>query len=193
MEVLFTMIKINPNIKPINVLGFEYLLTSYADDSTFFVSDINSINEVFSKLSGLRVNKSKCEIAGIGSKNGAIEALCGLQSIYLNNNSLRILGVHYTYNDNLYLEKNFLEVIKKIEKVLAMRRWRNITLAGKITIFKSLAFSKIVFIPYLSYIPNEMIEKIEKIHKDSIWDSKKPKMKHSSMIGDYGGRWFERY
>ena len=25
MEVLFTMIKINPNIKPINVLGFEYL------------------------------------------------------------------------------------------------------------------------------------------------------------------------
>ena len=30
-----------------------------------------------------------------------------------------------------------------------------------------------------------MIEKIEKIHKDFIWDSKKPKMKHSSMIGDY--------
>ena len=30
-----------------------------------------------------------------------------------------------------------------------------------------------------------MIEKIEKIHKDFIWDSKKPKMKHSSMFGDY--------
>ena len=63
------------------------------------------------------------------------------------------------------MQKNFLEVIKKIEKVLAMRRWRNITLAGKITIFKSLAFSKIVFISYLSYIPNEMIEKIEKYIK----------------------------
>ena len=30
-----------------------------------------------------------------------------------------------------------------------------------------------------------MIEKIERIHKDFIWDSKKSKMEHSSMIGDY--------
>ena len=86
---------------------------------------------------------------------------------------------------NLYLQKKFLEVIKKIEKVLSMWRWRNLTLAGKITNFRSVAFSKIFSISYLSYIPNKMIEKIEKIHKDFIWDSKKIKMKHSSMIGDY--------
>ena len=35
MEVFFIMVRNNPNIEGLEMLGFKYLLTSYADDATF--------------------------------------------------------------------------------------------------------------------------------------------------------------
>ena len=191
MEVFFTMVRTNPNIKGLNIFDFKYLLTSYADDTTFFIENQNSAVEIFntfdkfSAFSGLKINKSKCEIAGIGTKNGALEVLPGVKNLNLNENSARILGVHFTYNTSLYNTRNFLDVVKKMENVLALWRWRNLSLLGKITVFKSLIFSKIIFITYLSNIPTSIIDKIETIKKDFIWNGKRPKVKHSALIGDY--------
>ena len=81
MEILFTLIRQNKNINGINILGFEFKLTAYADDSSFFVKDLNSVKEicntlgVFVKYSGLKINRSKNEIAGIGAMNGVQVAL----------------------------------------------------------------------------------------------------------------------
>ena len=158
MEVFFTMVRTNPKIKGLNIFDFKYLLTSYADDTTFFIENQNSAVEIFntfdkfSAFSGLKINKSKCEIAGIGAKNGALEVLPGVKNLNLNENSARILGVHFTYNTSLYNTRNFLDVVKKMENVLALWRWRNLSLLGKITVFKSLIFSKRIFITYLSNI-----------------------------------------
>ena len=48
----------------------------------------------FYMVSGLRPNFSKCEIAGIGSLKDAKVALCGLKSLDLTKESIKILGVH---------------------------------------------------------------------------------------------------
>ena len=173
------MVRTNPNINGLEILGFKYLLTSYADDSTFFIKDERSAIEIFntfdifSKYSGLKINKSKCEIAGIGVKNGAKTALLGTKNINLNNDYIKILGVCFSYNEDLFKEKNYTEVVKKMEDVIAIWRWRNLSLGGKVTIFKSLVFSKIVFISYLNHVPDSIIKKIEHIQKDFIWDRKK--------------------
>ena len=191
MEVFFTMIRSNPKIEGLDILGFTYLLTSYADDTTFFIKNESSAIEIFktfeffSKYSGLKVNKSKCEIAGIGVKHGVHTALLGTKNVNLNSNYIKILGVNFTYNQQIYLEKNFIEVVEKIEKVLSIWRWRNLSLSGKITVFKSLAFSKIIFISYLNDVPVTIIKKIEQIQKDFIWNGKKPKIKHTTLINDY--------
>ena len=191
MEVFFTMIRNNPNIEGLDILGFKYLLTSYADDTTFFIKNESSAKEIFktfeifSKYSGLKVNKSKCEIAGIGVKNGVQTALLGTKNVNLNSEHLRILGVNFTYNHQIYVEKNFLEVVEKIENVLSIWRWRNLSLSGKITVFKSLAFSKIIFISYLNEVPTTIIKKIEQIQRDFIWNGKKAKIKHTTLINDY--------
>ena len=191
MEVFFTMIRSNPNIKGLDIFGFMYLLTAYADDTTFFPKDLKSVHEIFktfdlfSKYSGLKANVSKCEIAGIGVKNGAQLALLGLRNINLNDDSIRILGVHFSYNSLIYKEKNFQTVVETMERTLAVWRWRNLSIAGKITIFKTLVLSKIISISFLSSIPNVIIDKIEKLQKDYIWSGKNPKIKHSSLIGDY--------
>ena len=81
--------------------------------------------------------------------------------------------------------KKFLEVVEKIENVLSIWRWRNLSLSGKITVFKSLAFSKIIFISYLNEVPTTIIKKIEQIQRDFIWNGKKAKIKHTTLINDY--------
>ena len=76
IEIFFTMIHANKNINGINIFGKVFKLTSYADDTTFFIEKLESIKEIFktfdtfSKYSGLKINKAKCEVAGIGIKRG---------------------------------------------------------------------------------------------------------------------------
>ena len=72
LEIAFTLIKTNNNIEDLNIFNHNFLCTVYADDTNFFIKDINSATEViklfdyFSLFSGLKINNAKCEIAGIG-------------------------------------------------------------------------------------------------------------------------------
>ena len=54
-------------------------------------------------VSGLRPNFSKCEIAGIGLLKDAKVTLRGLESLDLTKESIRILGVHISYNKNFQI------------------------------------------------------------------------------------------
>ena len=82
LEIFFIFVKSNPKVKGLNIFKHEFLYTAYADDTTFFLKDRNSIIELmselstFSNFSGLKPNKTKCEIAGIGVLNGVQVALC---------------------------------------------------------------------------------------------------------------------
>ena len=69
VEIAFIFIKQNKNIKCINIFDNIFLYSAYADDTTFFLSDEDSVIEVinafhkFSLVSGLKPNEAKCEIA----------------------------------------------------------------------------------------------------------------------------------
>ena len=123
---------------------------AYADDSTFFLKDLASVKksvDIFSyhlKYSGLKPNFSKCETAWIGSLKGIAVAVCGIKCVRLKVNTIRILGIHLSYNNKLYMEKNFFTTISKTQNVLKICHMRNLTLEGKITVFKTLALFKIV-------------------------------------------------
>ena len=58
--------------------------------------------------------------------------------------TVKIVGVHYSYNKKLENEKNCKNHLQKNETVLKIWRMRNLTLAGKIKIFKTLAISEII-------------------------------------------------
>ena len=185
------MVRSNKDIQPLKLFEFSYILSAYADDTTFFVTDVDSILQInhtfslFSEFSGLKLNTSKCEMCGIGVKKGDKTALCGFKNVDLTLESIRILGVHFSYNKDICMQRNFVDVIKKMENVLKVWNMRNLTLAGRITIFKTLAISKIVYISYLSHVPSEIINYLELIHKKFIWQNKKAKIKHSTLISDY--------
>ena len=61
----------------------------------------------FSNFSGLNPNSKNSEIAGIGFLNGVHVALCGMKCVNLNNEAAKILGVQFSYNRNLELDKIF--------------------------------------------------------------------------------------
>ena len=191
LEVFFVMIRNNTGIKGLKICNFEYKLTAFADDTTFFCSDLSSAKcitdtfKIFSIYSGLVVNTDKCEICGIGVKRGEQIALCGMKCINLNTDSIKILGVHYSYNKEIIKTKNFLTVIEDMENVISVWRMRNLTLLGKITILKTLVMSKIVFISFLSEVPKLIIDALTKIQNDFLWDGKRAKVKHTALINSY--------
>ena len=74
--------------------------------------------KLFSKYSDLKPNLSKCELAGIGVLKGVERALCGLTTINLSQTTMKILGVHFSYNKSLRNEKNFVKTVKEIENLL---------------------------------------------------------------------------
>ena len=55
--------------------------------------------------------------------------------------------------------------IKKIQNILKIWRMRDLTLEGKVTIFKSLAISKIVHLALVINIPVSTIDLLIKIQK----------------------------
>ena len=119
LEVLFVFVKSNENIKGIEVFKHTFLYTTYADDSTFFLRDIPSVKELinsfnqFYHFSDLKTNIEKCEIAGIGSLKMVKEAACGLKCIDLSNDTIKILGIHFSYSKEVHMQNNFLTTIKE--------------------------------------------------------------------------------
>ena len=85
-------------MKGLNIFYHCYLYSAYADDTTFFLKDVNSVKEmvnsfhIFSHFSGLRPNLSKCEIADIGVLKGVKVVVCGIQCVDLVLNTIKILG-----------------------------------------------------------------------------------------------------
>ena len=76
LEIVFLLTKESKKINGLKIFDKTFLYTAYADHSTFFLKDTKSVIELMnifdtlSTFSGLKPNKSKCEIAGIG-KRGA--------------------------------------------------------------------------------------------------------------------------
>ena len=84
---MFYRIKSNQNIQPINIFDHDFLYTAYAGKTTFlskegFCNILNAFDKYYS-ISGLKSNKSKYKIAGIGILKGvkagiyASTSVCG--------------------------------------------------------------------------------------------------------------------
>ena len=74
----------------------------------------------------------------------------------------------FLYNKNLEQDKNFCEHIVKIESILnILKLWhmRQLTLEGRITVFKSLAISKVIHLLLITKLHNNTIDLLDKNRK----------------------------
>ena len=94
---------------------------------------------------------------------------------------MKILGIHFSYNKKIENEENFIKLIKKIENVLKIWRIRNLTVQDKITIFKTLAISKVIHLALVANVLHVIIDQSDKIQNNFIWNQKHPKIRPSTL------------
>ena len=108
---------------------------------TVTLSDINSLQalldllEVYKNAYSLAINCTKTEGMWIGSlRNNKIKPF-GLK---WPDEPIKALGVYYSYDEKLLAEKNFIENLDKIKKLMNIWSSRGLSLYGKVTIIKAL-------------------------------------------------------
>ena len=108
--------------------------------------------------------------------------ICGMRYIDLCNKAIKILGTYFSYKCRIKEECNFLKIVSNVQCVLNLWRYRNLTLEGRIVVFKSLAISKIVFQALITPVATHVIKALERIQTFFLWNNSNPKIKHKTLI-----------
>ena len=185
IELLSRSIRSDPTIKGIQVNKHELKISQYADDTTVFVRDLDSVTSLlkllneFNECSGLEINNTKTEAMWLGEwKDKTDEPF----SFKWPKEPINALGVSFSYNHANADRLNFGEKILSLEKTLNTWKRRNLTLYGKINIVKTLGISKLIY--SASVLPVHYIQEINKLIFDFIWAGKPPKIKRNTLIGN---------
>ena len=110
-------------------------------------------------------------------------AVCGIKCIDLLAETITIFGVPFSYNQKLQIQKHFVKSITNMQNILTL--WRNITLEGKLKIFKTLALSEIVYLTLITSFSKQLIEEMQKIQKAFICDNLTSKIKYETLRNSF--------
>ena len=134
IETLAIAIRQNSGIKVIVIRKEETKLLPYADDTTATLSDTNSATALFKLLdffksvSGLMINCTKTEGMWIGS---AWHSKSKPFEIKWPDDPIKALKVYFTYDIKLLHEKNSIEKLDSIKKLINIWSSRGLSIYGK--------------------------------------------------------------
>ena len=136
-----------------------------------------SVLDDLKKISGLKVNYEKSEIACLGSLKETFFQIEG-KNIKFSKDHIKILGVVIPIDGNYKdtITKNFNGKITTIKSILKKWEKRKLTLYGNVIILKSLIVPQLIYL--LTNLPNpntKYFEEIEDIIIKFLWDGKKRK------------------
>ena len=176
METLAIAIRQNQGIRGICVENEETKILQYADDTTAMLSDISSAD-----ISGLKINCKKTEGMWIGSiKENKAKPL----RIRLPNEPIKTIGVYYVYDVKLLREKNLIERVYSIQKLINIWSSRGLSIYGKFTIIKSFLVPKFVYICALLPTSNELLKQLNQLLFKFSWKGT-DKVRRVSVINEY--------
>lgn len=185
VEVMAIHIRANPNIKGISFQGSEFKLSQYADDSTYFLSHIESLDplleflESFSTWSGLKINRSKSAILPASSSADIPSSLRNIPIV----SETKILGLWFLKDDSLqnrYL-KNFRSILQRIRKTCSSWLLRDLSLKGKVTVVNSLLISLLQFPSSVNFTPPQVYDEYRRLITNFIWSGRKPKVAYNTL------------
>jgi hypothetical protein len=120
VELLANQIRKSKEIKGILVGDTEIKLVQMADDTTTFVQDINSLENIFKILetfrlyAGLKLNKSKTEAMWIGRNMYRPDKPLDIKWV----REVHALGIFFSYEADSVVQKNFMDRAKEMKKIL---------------------------------------------------------------------------
>ena len=102
------------------------------------VKNAIEVVNMFSSVSGMKLNIDKTEGILLGPLKDRYDKLHGAR---MTNSAVKILGIYIGHDVVECKEKNWIQRIQKMEKVLDSWRKRYLTLSGKVCIINSQALS----------------------------------------------------
>jgi hypothetical protein len=187
VELMSNKIRNTKEIKGIKINEVEIKILQMADDTTIMVEDLNSfkcvlkIISLFHIFAGLKLNKTKTEAMWLGRWKDRKDTPMGLKWV----KEVHSLGIFFSYNTDYVVQKNFTDKAKTFKKILDLWSQRDLSLIGKITILKSLAFSTLTYQCGLMNPTEQFIKDITTIAFKFLWNNKPEKIKRKTIIADY--------
>ncbi len=190
-EILSLLIKNDNDINGIMLNGNEITVSAYADDTTLYLRDANSLRKAiltlrsFQLCSGLAINLEKSELLALGyfHNNHPDIADTGLTFCL---GHVKFLGVTFTTDLKNMEELNFIPKFEKLKSILRIWSMRDMTPMGRITIVKTLGLSQLIYL--LSVLPkpsNEFLKDLDTVLYKFIWANKPDKVSRKTIVGDY--------
>jgi len=97
---------------------------------------------------------------------------------------IKALGVYYSYDTKLLHEKNFIERLDSVKKLVNVWSSRGLSIYGKVTIIKSLIIPKFVYILSLLPAPKEIVQELNRMLFKFLWKGT-GKVTKLSTINEY--------
>ena len=177
VEIMAIKIRESNTLKGIrhNAFHKHIKISQYADDTVIFLNNeaelaaALNLLDAFGLLSGLRLNKHKCEGMWLG-KNLAYQQSYSKFGIKWPS-QVRYLGIYIGYDHKQIHSLNWLSKVDKLEGILESWSKRDLSLFGRVQVIKSLAIPQIL--ASLTYLPiqTSIIDNINKLLFKFIWRS----------------------
>ena len=120
----------------------------------------------FESCSGLKVNYSKTEAMWIGSSRQNTETPLGLKWC----DSVKALGIVFTYNEVDLLQKNFYDKLKDIRMQTRLWSCQGLSLYGKVTIIKSPLIPKMLYVFSILPSSEDFIKQLNSFIYNFLWE-----------------------
>ena len=187
-EILSIKLRANKDAKGITIDNWEYKIFQLADDTTILTQNLNSLKLTiaeflkFKKISGLKLNLEKCEIVQPGPtvlKRSDLPSK--LSNLKINEGPFKTLGIWFSSDLNESTNLNYNDRLKKIYNILQIWRQRSLSWKGCIMIIKTLILSQVVHLFSTTFTPNYILEQLDKIIFNFLWNHKPPRVKRETV------------
>ena len=146
---------------------------------------------MFGKFSSLKINCELSELCGIGSLKGVKRAFYRFKVLDVTREYIKILDCHHSYDADIASSRNFSVLLDNIQAIFNLWRTRDLTIEGKIQIFKTLGLSKMQYLAMISNVLSSITETLKGIHNKFLWSNKPAQVKQTTLLGNYWWWWLE--
>ena len=184
-EVLSNYIRKNKNIKGYrykmkNLQPLEHKIGQYADDTETCVTDMTSLNELFTtldkyqKATNAKINKDKTEALWVGKwKNRQDKPL----DLKWTNTNVKFLGIHIgnkvgANGTKTLSDLNFAEHIETIKNKINFWKGKGIALTTRVKVLNIFILSRLWYRTKIWDISKEILAVLNKMIRDFVWGNK---------------------
>ncbi|MCU7801439.1 MAG: reverse transcriptase family protein, partial [gamma proteobacterium symbiont of Lucinoma myriamae] len=192
-EILAILIRTNKHIKGIKVGDKEFVISQYADDTSFILDGTRQsleqaliVLKFYANISGLGVNVEKTHVIWFGSMIDSDITLCNEYNLHWEKGYFSLLGITMSTNLRDIVDINYESKLSTIRSLFKSWSKRVLTPLGKLVVIKSLAIPKLnhLFLGLPNPTP-DFIKKLQNMCYNFLWKNGPDKIKRSVIVQGY--------